>query len=420
MWLKSVKKLSLLYDILFSVLLVSLTLSTALPNIITGFLILIYCLDKFYLKNKSDSKVGYSLAILIFLVLYMCVINVLKSANEDFNILSRYLIFIIIPFLAERATRKKLLKLSFIIGINICTIYSFCLITDHYIQNYSLPFGNNHMVNKIILIERPYLGFMCTISSILSINLAQKLNRSSLLLKSYLAFCTICSISLLILISARMSIISIIIIGLYFLFILFKKGIINIRYIWISVIIISSGLIFLISQTSLGDRFYITNNWEKTIKKISIYEPRVTIWDCAFEIMSENKEFNYLTGFGSFNQTQQKLTFCYSSKIQNESKKEYYISEGFNSHNQFLDFLLTGGLIGFLLFIFFIASLFYKKDIVKDKFHIAIIITFVLFFSVENVLHRQLGCYMFGLLFLFIDNSEKDTWSLGKFTGMVR
>lgn len=409
MQLKLLKDLSLFYDILFSALLISLTLSTALPNIIAGFLILIYCFDRFYLKNKSNSKIGYSLGILIFLVIYMCLINLLKSDSEDYKILSRYLIFIIIPFLTKKTTRKTLLKFSFTFGINICTIYSFYLISAYYIENYSLPFGNNDMVNKIILIERPYLGFMCTINSILSISLLQNLNKSSLLLKSYLMFSAINSVILLILISARMSIISIIIIGSYFLFILFKKGIINIRYAWIFMVIITSGIILLLNQTSLGDRLYLAESWKDTFKKISIYEPRVTIWNCALEIISESEKFNYLTGFSSFNQTQQELTFCYSSNIQNESKKEYYISEGFNSHNQYLDFLLTGGLIAFLLFLIFIVSLFHKKNILKDKFHISIIIAFILFFSVENVLHRQLGCYMLGLLFLFINDSEKST-----------
>ena len=95
---------------------------------------------------------------------------------------------------------------------------------------------------------------------------------------------------------------------------------------------------------------------------------------------------------------QEKLNQCYEP-IDNFELKKFKI----NSHNQYLDFLLKGGLG---LFITFFSSLFIKiKETLQQQHYLyfSITVLFVISFITENILVRQYGIYKYfvcDLLFL--------------------
>ena len=102
------------------------------------------------------------------------------------------------------------------------------------------------------------------------------------------------------------------------------------------------------------------------------------------------------------------LNDCYNSSISNVSKKEYYSITKFNSHNQFFDIFLDGGVVGtFLFLILFIFSMYSFRNNFDAIF---ILFSFLLFLVFENIFQRQIGTYLFGIfipLFHKIITSEE-------------
>jgi len=129
---------------------------------------------------------------------------------------------------------------------------------------------------------------------------------------------------------------------------------------------------------------------------------RSQIWDCALKISKESS--NLLFGIG-FRETTNRLVLCYTNEIKDEATKQNFISNRFNTHNQFMDFYISSGLISLLLFLGVLGTLFIQNR--KQFFPIALLIAILLFGIVENFFHRQIGAYYFGfiLAILFINNS---------------
>ena len=106
-----------------------------------------------------------------------------------------------------------------------------------------------------------------------------------------------------------------------------------------------------------------------------------------------------LNGIG-FKATKDKLVACYQATIRNPEKKEVFTSQRYNSHNQFLDILLSTGFLG----LFFI-SLFLVWSFMKNREHFfqtAILFTFFAYGLVENIFHRQIGAYYMGLVLIIV------------------
>ena len=174
-------------------------------------------------------------------------------------------------------------------------------------------------------------------------------------------------------------------------------------------IIIITIIAFSINE-NLKERFFYTNTIQTQksyLEKFKQWEPRVVIWECNFRVLKEEKAL--INGIGFYN-TQDKLTDCYGEIIKDPSKKVYFQRERFNTHNQFLDFLLGSGVIAFLLFITVFCFLFYRNW--RSFSSVALLLSIVLFAFVESLFHRQLGAYYFGIimiLLLFNDKTKQKT-----------
>lgn len=93
-------------------------------------------------------------------------------------------------------------------------------------------------------------------------------------------------------------------------------------------------------------------------------------------------------------------------------QKDYKGLQGFNSHNQFFEFILLGGVFG-LLFVFFMFYTLYRTILTKDIFIISLILLLILFSSVENILDRQWGVILYSVLIGVIYsrlNTNKKEW----------
>ena len=149
------------------------------------------------------------------------------------------------------------------------------------------------------------------------------------------------------------------------------------------------------------NRFYelfeINNDTANTSTNI-----RLTIYKCSLEKILE-RPFGY--GVGS---TQENLDICYLNNSLDLSKKTY------NSHNQYLSFLLTSGIVGFFIISYFITKKIYYLKNKKKYFAISVLVFILLNFITENVIERENGAILYGFiisLFTFYEYEEPKTSS---------
>lgn len=376
-------------------LVLTLFFSKALPNILVAVLAVIALIH--YKSIKINSAKINSTHVLILLLIFL----VLKSLfygtlSYDFKVYKGMLLFFLVGFIFRNS--KDQLKLIILISVNAAILYSLILILNFYLHNRIFPFGNTAEVNNLLVLERPYLGFIVVLGILLALEKVFIYKKN----KWFWIINAICLFSFILLISARISIITLFVVfGIYLFFYVklqwYKKLLITMCLFVIFGLVITS-------NKNIAARFFIKDTIEESLQIASDYEPRIVIWNCAYN-MTQNADFTYLTGLEGYNKIKENLLACYATKIENESKKEYFLSEKFNSHNQFIDIFLIGGCIGLLLFLCFLTLLI--KEIKADFFKIAIVTTFILFLCVENIFYRQLGCYLFGIFILCLAQKKR-------------
>lgn len=114
---------------------------------------------------------------------------------------------------------------------------------------------------------------------------------------------------------------------------------------------------------------------------------RISVYKCAIEKIKQKPILGYGWGAGDM-----ALIECY------KEKSEYLYREKLNSHNQYLDYYLNGGIIAILVLMYFL----YQQLIIsireKKYLFTSIIILFGIQMLSENILNRQSGI----IIFIFI------------------
>lgn len=374
------------YDYLFALLLIVLPFGKALPNIALSLLLI------FFIAGYKEVQFKRLTTIPVLLLYTFLAYIFIKGAIDqtlftEWHMYKKLMILFIMPVLFLKVKKLDIIKIGAVGGVIASIIATLFLVAGYYAEHNQLPFGTGEAVNTLLLLERPYAGFYAVAGAIFSFGLIKPYPKY----KAFLTATGIASVLFIIVISARISFLTLIAIGaVYVIFYLrvsrAKKAVV------IGASIIGIVLIFMFNK-NISDRFFIKDNLKESIAIASDYEPRLIIWPCAYD-MTSKADFNALFGFTGNTVIEDYFVECYISKIHNnEAKREYYRESGFNSHNQFIDIYLNHGIIGFILFIAFLAILFYK---VRNSFtDVALIMAIVFFLMVENVLHRQMGCYIF-------------------------
>jgi len=370
-----------IYHYAFALLILLFPFSKALPNIVIGVLAVLLIVDY---KNVNFKRLLQGPIVLLYVLLLYLFIKaaINQSLFTEFSIYKKLIILFIMPVLFLKVKDVIFFKTSVLISVLATVIVSFFMALSYYIQFGSLPFTTGETVNTLMVLERPYAGYYAFAGALLSFNLMKHLPKYKKALIACILLCTI----FIVFIAARMSFLSLLLcVPLYLLFYakISKKIIFG---------IIGGGalavLLLFMFNKNIAERFYVN----KSLQTASDYEPRMVIWDCAYHMLS-NSNFNSLFGFSSNKIIEDNYLDCYSQKIDNPSKRNWFITTKFNSHNQFNDYLLAHGFIGLLLLSGFMGYLmFYAR---KSFTYTAITMGLVLFLVVENVLHRQMGCYIF-------------------------
>jgi O-antigen ligase len=372
------------FEIVLSSLIIALPFSKALPNIILLFLVfmLIIGFNKIELK-----KFNISLKILNLLLIFLILKSILFGCIiEDYSYYRFYFIIIMISILFQKVKNFLLLKKAILISVNLSLLFSIYKITLYYFNYNYLPFNDGWAVNRILMLERPYAGFFSLISIIISLDLL----KCSKKYKGVYILSILMSTVFLFIISARISILSLIIIGfLYFLFFIRKGIIFKVLMILFTTIVLFS--VFNLNR-NLAKRFFLNENLQTSYLIAKDSEPRIIIWSCALKMIT-SEDFNNIIGNNSYSETYTKLTKLYSKNIENIQKRNWFINQQYNTHNQFIDIYLIGGFFSFSIFILFIVRAFHQT--INNFIGLSIMISLTLFLLVENLFQRQFGVYIF-------------------------
>ena len=155
---------------------------------------------------------------------------------------------------------------------------------------------------------------------------------------------------------------------------------------------------------NIAKRFFVEESINKSITQFKELEPRVIIWDCAYQV-TQQKDFSVLFGTTSYTNMKESMLSCYDDSIQDYSRKQWFLFRKYNTHNQYLDFYLIGGVLSLILLFLFLYFYIVKNR--SNFFAIAIISSFFIMMSVENIFHRQFGCLIFAIFVALIAETKK-------------
>jgi O-antigen ligase len=377
-----------------------MTYAKAFVNItmicLLGILILGFKKDKIIaLLNQRYVKMFF--VFLIFVILFS-LFN--QSFFNDLSETRKIAQTLLLLILFSQVKNKEVLIYSFIAGTFISTFITDINIINYYLNSFEFLISGG-AVKDLFITQRLYLGFFIVISIILLLERYGKTSNRKVKY-IYLLLFVFFLISLF-LIASRSAI------AIAFLT-LTTSIIYNIKNKYRIGFLLTMSIVFLaiiFNSKTLSKRFLYSDDSIRPsfIEKIKTHEPRYDIWKFSTQIFKEEKP--YVFGIGTF-RTQELLVSKYQL-MPIEKRKNWFMERNFNTHNQYLDILISFGLIGLFVFLFLL-----KEIIVlcyKNIYSANLILSLVLFLLIENVFHRQLGSFIFALtlaIAVFIINSENE------------
>ena len=380
------KRIDNIFDVVFSILLFSLSISMAIPNLVLAVLFFV-----FLFKRDKIKVVKWYTKLLFIVVIYIFLKALFFNALvENFSIYKHFLVVLVLSFLIYNIKNIATVIKGSIFGVFLGVMVALFKISNFYFIHKVLPFGNTVEVQDLLLIHRPYFGFMCLITIVLIDVLLPKINSKKEKI-FYVIIGFIIAVFMYIIV-ARLSlfllIIYLIIKTINYLKLSLVKSVLG----FLTIFILMFGAFSL--NKNIKNRLHIEASYSETIKVLKNQEPRFVIWDCFFSQIN-NKNFNVYFGYNNRKSIQEELNGCYKERIDNVSKRYYYVDTEFNTHNQFFDIFLEGGILGLSLFLALFMFLVYSF---RENFNASfILLSFILFFIFENLFHRQLGAYLFGI-----------------------
>ncbi len=268
-------------------------------------------------------------------------------------------------------------------------------------QSESFNFLDSAIIIEALLIDRLYLGLLCVLSILASY---QSMSNTYHPDNRYYVANIILNVLFVLLIVSRISIIVLIVIFILSFF--YRKKRLPQLFFATGGFLLAIILTFILNNDLRKQVFYSSAQENKgLIENTLAVEPRAVIWDCAHQV--SKMEGTLWKGQG-FTQTNLEMVKCYETTVADERKKAWFLSQKYNTHNQFIDFYLACGIGALLLFVGSIIILFVRNR--KAYLPTALLATLVSFALVENLFHRQIGAYYVGaiLIVLLITEVKKE------------
>ena len=357
---------------------------------------LIHC-RKAYLKNL------YNMDVLVLTSIYFLgVISILYSPDkkEGVNIATRQLAIILFPvlFSLNSIELKKYRRRLFTFFIITCTGTVIYLYIDavHTIMYFHLPLSSlftmafmNHNFSLPIELHATYLSMYVAFSIIALVwMITQEKKRNYQFM--YAACLFILTMGMLQLSSRAAFVALLIVINLVFPVIVFR-GKQRIRFMIVS-LFLSITLFFGISHVDSFKERYISELKKDLTQKpdlIEINEPRVARWKVTVDLIKRSPVVGY--GLGAEKNLLKEKYF-------EEKLYTSYLNE-FNTHNEYLSFLLKNGVIGLALFIYVLFYGFAAAWKQRDLLFLSFLILITIVCISENVLDLNKGIFFYSFFF---------------------
>jgi O-antigen ligase len=251
----------------------------------------------------------------------------------------------------------------------------------------------NHNFSFPIEMHATYLS-MYVAFSIIVFSCLLAAGKTNSLRVVYIACIILLSAGMLQLSSRAAFIALVLVIVIVFPFLLFKGR----RRIWFIIIsvVLSALLLFAIDNIDSFKTRYLSELKKDLTQKptlIEVSEPRIARWEVIMEMVKRSPVVGYGTG-AEKDMLQQKYF-----------EKKLYTSfiHQFNTHSEYLSFLLKTGIIGFSLFIYTLYFGFARAWRTRDAYFFGFMILITIVCVSENVLDLNKGIFFYGFFFsLFV------------------
>ena len=391
------------YNYLAALICVSIpfmTYAKAFVNIcmICLFLIMVVSYNKDKVINIVNEKFFKAFTIFFIFIVIGSLFNgsFFEYFAESRKIAQIILLLILFSFVND----KRFLIYGFVTGVLVSSLITDLNILIYYLNSSELLISKSS-VEDLFITQRLYLGFFVVISIVLLSLLFQTSNRNKQ--KVFYALLILFFIFSLFLISSRSAIL--IAFLLFLITIIYKsKSVFTIGVLLASFVILST---IIITNKNLSNRFLYSQDSVRTsfIEKIKTHEPRYDIWRFSLQIFDEQNLGFF--GLGTY-KTQELLVEKYKL-MPIDKRKNWFIQRNFNTHNQYVDIILSFGFLGLILFAVFIREIILKTY--KNVYSLNLTLSLILFLVIENLFHRQLGSFVLALTIVIavhIINSQNE------------
>ncbi len=382
------------YTLLFALFCASLPFtdfSKAIPNIVMGLLVLLF---GFVVKKEDFKKLHSKTPLLLGLFCLSLFFNIIISGRwEDSGFLTNILITLLIIILSIPIKNHIIPLKAFVFSSFTLLLISSLNFLSYYLTTTDFDFNSGAHINDILMGERPYLGVIYIACACICWFLAtQTRNKKQVILWCFISICFVVFVAL---ITARTALISFFIILLASSF-YFKRLKLAIGILCGTLLF---GFLIISLNENIKNRFFFSERKSSINEKLT-YEPRYHIWNCAGDIKHDT--YSFLLGKG-FRTTQRELLECYKSKenFGTTDQKQWFIQKNFNTHNQYLEFYLSAGILSSVCFVLMLLFTFLENR--ANYFATSLILLIMLFLVTENLIHRQIGVMLMGIVFSFIN-----------------
>ena len=390
-------------SILLVLMVFTLPLNMFLNNLFLSIflgLFAIYTILTFKKKPPIKRLKNYRLFIILNIPVLLLLIGMtyspeIKQGLKEFGRLIPITVMLLYLFLNPSFFNKqiKYLLYALLIGTLISALISWGGAIFEIYQNndtlmalFTREYANHHLSEKIG-IHTPYLALFVNTS--IGICVYSLYDKNSLFSKMFLKISLLILIVFLFNLMARNAIFCFILFG-FVLLVKTRKYILLASF--VGVLIALSVYIFTTEKNFLRDRFFKSINIFETETIFSKKDSRFDRIKASYEVF---KQFPLL-GTGTANSDMYRLEQYYINR-----DSEAY-NENYNSHNQFMEYLSTYGLLGGISFILLISTLFKITFSKKSFFLFFMTSSFFIATFTESLLERSWGIVYYIVLILFI------------------
>ena len=363
------------------------------PNILMAALVLIFP----FVVDRSDWKKMHRGPVVAFLVFILYIgLNAFFQGRfeEDFVIFKKIALAFGLAILYLPVQDRRKISMAIIFSSLAAIVFSIIKIIIIINVSEVIALGYSREVIEALLIDRLYLGLLSVLSILISY---QSISRKYHPNNQYHLINIIINVLFTFLMVSK---VAIIVLAILFLLRLLYSSKIIVR-ISAAVIAVFCVVILFTAIRNLErteSPLAGSSNAEQTFLMNTLtWELRTTVWRCGVSV--SKKEGLIVQGLG-FEGTRDSLLECYANKIEDDWKRNRFVSMGYNSHNQFIDLYLMYGIVALVLFVVFLLVTLVRNR--KHYFTIALLVTLISYALVENVFHRQIGAYYVGFILIVL------------------